>query len=202
MGKRLSIIVMLTSLVLSFATAQEAPAVSPIYSYASMSSGYGAILSDQPYVQAIPLGVQTGVLSNSDDGRLALGFGTRMDMEFGITDGSDFSIDMLMGMECMYRFSRNVALDFMLGLAVGIVDTASTLGDVVTMGPGAAALVRFTPSHMNLVSLDIGMAAYAHIGIDTDYIGASLVPFIGITFDFTGFPYLALPHYAAHILVY
>ena len=191
----------LMCLVLTGAGAQDDVYVPPIYSYGSVSSGYVATLSDQPYAQSIPLGLQTGILANSQDGSFALGFGARSDFEFGIgKEGPDISFDILMGLEGMYRMNRNVAFDFMLGLAVGVLDSRISNEPIITMGPGAAALVRFTPTYMNLVSLDVGLAAYGHIGLDVDYVGISLVPFVGITFDFTHFPYL--PHYAAHLLLY
>lgn len=199
--KRICTVLVMFFLVLPlFADSQS---VSPVYSYVSIGSGYNARFAfENDSRQSIPLTMQSGVLSNSDDGSFALGFGTRADFEFGIGSGSGFSMDILCGFEAMYRFSRNIALDVLAGLTVSILDTAGDADSIVTMGPGAAASVRLSPTGFSALSLDLGAAAYGHFAVDSDYAGAGITPFVAVTFDFGAIPYISIPHYVSHILVY
>ena len=180
--------------------------VPPFYNYLSISTGYNAQLAFSPSgcSQAVPLGMATGFLSNNSSGTFALGFGSRVDLEFGIgSDSTDFSLDTVFGLEGMARINSFLALDFMAGLAIGVVDSESASdGSVVTMGPGGVIALRLFPSGFNAISIDAGLAAYGQIGITDRYYGISLVPYVGFTVDFGSFPYAYVPLAMANMLIY
>ena len=192
--KKPAIILLLFSVIAFSASAsQSVPAVS---SYFSISSGYTAVMADEGFSQGVPLGFQSGVLSNSSDGSYALGFGTRMDLSFGAGASSSMLAEGLIRVNSMLSF------DFLAGLGIGVMETKESAykDSVVTMGPAASAALRFSPGANGIVSIDLGLAAYGHFAVGEDYSGLSVTPFVGFTFDFTAFPYI--PHYVTHLLIY
>lgn len=199
--KKPAIILLLLSVIAFSASAnQSVPAVS---SYFSISSGYTAVMADEGFSQGVPLGFQSGVLSNSSDGSYALGFGTRMDLSFGAgTSSSMLALDMNFGIEGLIRVNSMLSFDFLAGLGIGVMETKESAykDSVVTMGPAASAALRFSPGANGIVSIDFGLAAYGHFAVGEDYSGLSVTPFVGFTFDFTAFPYI--PHYVTHLLIY
>ena len=101
--KKATVIILLSLIsMLALNAAGDERALPPVYSYLSLQSGYNATVSDADgFQQAVPLSFQSGVLSNSDDGNYALGFGTRVDIDFGVgSDASLFSMDVL---SCLFR---------------------------------------------------------------------------------------------------
>ena len=199
--KKPAIILLLFSVIAFSASAsQSVPAVS---SYFSISSGYTAVMADEGFSQGVPLGFQSGVLSNSSDGSYALGFGTRMDLSFGAgASSSMLALDMNFGIEGLIRVNSMLSFDFLTGLGIGVMETKESAykDSVVTMGPAASAALRFSPGANGIVSIDLGLAAYGHFAVGEDYSGLSVTPFVGFTFDFTAFPYI--PHYVTHLLIY
>ena len=199
--KKPAIILLLLSVIAFSASAnQSVPAVS---SYFSISSGYTAVMADEGFSQGVPLGFQSGVLSNSSDGSYALGFGTRMDLSFGAgASSSMLALDMNFGIEGLIRVNSMLSFDFLAGLGIGVMETKESAykDSVVTMGPAASAALRFSPGANGIVSIDFGLAAYGHFAVGEDYSGLSVTPFVGFTFDFTAFPYI--PHYVTHLLIY
>lgn len=199
--KKPAIILLLLSVIAFSASAnQSVPAVS---SYFSISSGYTAVMADEGFSQGVPLGFQSGVLSNSSDGFYALGFGTRMDLSFGAgASSSMLALDMNFGIEGLIRVNSMLSFDFLAGLGIGVMETKESAykDSVVTMGPAASAALRFSPGANGIVSIDFGLAAYGHFAVGEDYSGLSVTPFVGFTFDFTAFPYI--PHYVTHLLIY
>lgn len=199
--KKPAIILLLFSVIAFSASAsQSVPAVS---SYFSISSGYTAVMADEGFSQGVPLGFQSGVLSNSSDGFYALGFGTRMDLSFGAgASSSMLALDMNFGIEGLIRVNSMLSFDFLAGLGIGVMETKESAykDSVVTMGPAASAALRFSPGANGIVSIDFGLAAYGHFAVGEDYSGLSVTPFVGFTFDFTAFPYI--PHYVTHLLIY
>ena len=213
MKKPAIILLLLSVIAFSASAGQSVPAVS---SYFSISSGYTAVMADEGFSQGVPLGFQSGVLSNSSDGSYALGFGTRMDLSFGAGASSsmlaldmNFGIeglirvnDMNFGIEGLIRVNSMLSFDFLAGLGIGVMETKESAykDSVVTMGPAASAALRFSPGANGIVSIDFGLAAYGHFAVGEDYSGLSVTPFVGFTFDFTAFPYI--PHYVTHLLIY
>ena len=199
--KKPAIILLLFSVIaVSASASQSVPAVS---SYFSISSGYTAVMADEGFSQGVPLGFQSGVLSNSSDGFYALGFGTRMDLSFGAgASSSMLALDMNFGIEGLIRVNSMLSFDFLAGLGIGVMETKESAykDSVVTMGPAASAALRFSPGANGIVSIDFGLAAYGHFAVGEDYSGLSVTPFVGFTFDFTAFPYI--PHYVTHLLIY
>ena len=200
MKKPAIILLLLSVIAFSASAGQSVPAVS---SYFSISSGYTAVIADEGFSQGVPLGFQSGVLSNSSDGSYALGFGTRMDLSFGAgASSSMLALDMNFGIEGLIRVNSMLSFDFLAGLGIGVMETKESAykDSVVTMGPAASAALRFSPGANGIVSIDFGLAAYGHFAVGEDYSGLSVTPFVGFTFDFTAFPYI--PHYVTHLLIY
>lgn len=200
MKKPAIILLLLSVIAFSASASQSVPAVS---SYFSISSGYTAVMADEGFSQGVPLGFQSGVLSNSSDGSYALGFGTRMDLSFGAgASSSMLALDMNFGIEGLIRVNSMLSFDFLAGLGIGVMETKESAykDSVVTMGPAASAALRFSPGANGIVSIDFGLAAYGHFAVGEDYSGLSVTPFVGFTFDFTAFPYI--PHYVTHLLIY
>lgn len=200
MKKPAIILLLLSVIAFSASAGQSVPAVS---SYFSISSGYTAVMADEGFSQGVPLGFQSGVLSNSSDGSYALGFGTRMDLSFGAgASSSMLALDMNFGIEGLIRMNSMLSFDFLAGLGIGVMETKESAykDSVVTMGPAASAALRFSPGANGIVSIDLGLAAYGHFAVGEDYSGLSVTPFVGFTFDFTAFPYI--PHYVTHLLIY
>ncbi len=200
MKKPAIILLLLSVIAVSASASQSVPAVS---SYFSISSGYTAVMADEGFSQGVPLGFQSGVLSNSSDGSYALGFGTRMDLSFGAgASSSMLALDMNFGIEGLIRMNSMLSFDFLAGLGIGVMETKESAykDSVVTMGPAASATLRFSPGANGIVSIDLGLAAYGHFAVGEDYSGLSVTPFVGFTFDFTAFPYI--PHYVTHLLIY
>lgn len=200
MKKPAIILLLLSIIAFSASASQSVPAVS---SYFSISSGYTAVMADEGFSQGVPLGFQSGVLSNSSDGSYALGFGTRMDLSFGAgASSSMLALDMNFGIEGLIRMNSMLSFDFLAGLGIGVMETKESAykDSVVTMGPAASAALRFSPGANGIVSIDLGLAAYGHFAVGEDYSGLSVTPFVGFTFDFTAFPYI--PHYVTHLLIY
>lgn len=200
MKKPAIILLLLSVIAFSASAGQSLPAVS---SYFSISSGYTAVMADEGFSQGVPLGFQSGVLSNSSDGSYALGFGTRMDLSFGAgASSSMLALDMNFGIEGLIRMNSMLSFDFLAGLGIGVMETKESAykDSVVTMGPAASAALRFSPGANGIVSIDLGLAAYGHFAVGEDYSGLSVTPFVGFTFDFTAFPYI--PHYVTHLLIY
>ena len=200
MKKPAIILLLLSVIAFSASAGQSVPAVS---SYFSISSGYTAVIADEGFSQGVPLGFQSGVLSNSSDGFYALGFGTRMDLSFGAgASSSMLALDMNFGIEGLIRVNSMLSFDFLAGLGIGVMETKESAykDSVVTMGPAASAALRFSPGANGIVSIDFGLAAYGHFAVGEDYSGLSVTPFVGFTFDFTAFPYI--PHYVTHLLIY
>lgn len=200
MKKPAIILLLLSVIAFSASAGQSVPAVS---SYFSISSGYTAVIADEGFSQGVPLGFQSGVLSNSSDGSYALGFGTRMDLSFGAgASSSMLALDMNFGIEGLIRVNSMLSFDFLAGLGIGVMETKESAykDSVVTMGPAASAALRFSPGANGIVSIDLGLAAYGHFAVGEDYSGLSMIPFAGFTFDFTAFPYI--PHYVTHLLIY
>lgn len=200
MKKPAIILLLLSVIAFSASAGQSVPAVS---SYFSISSGYTAVMADEGFSQGVPLGFQSGVLSNSSDGSYALGFGTRMDLSFGAgASSSMLALDMNFGIEGLIRVNSMLSFDFLAGLGIGVMETKESAykDSVVTMGPAASAALRFSPGANGIVSIDLGLAAYGHFSVGEDYSGLSVTPFVGFTFDFTAFPYI--PHYVTHLLIY
>ena len=98
--------------------------------------------------------------------------------------------------------SSHVSFGLLAGLDVAVVDSESHNDGIVTMGPGAVFLTRLSPMRSGALAFDIGLAAYGHFALGEDYAGASLVPFVGITFDFSSFPYLFYPYHVSHVIVF
>ena len=200
MKKPAIILLLLSVIAFSASAGQSLPAVS---SYFSISSGYTAVMADEGFSQGVPLGFQSGVLSNSSDGSYALGFGTRMDLSFGAgASSSMLALDMNFGIEGLIRVNSMLSFDFLAGLGIGVMETKESAykDSIVTMGPAASAALRFSPGANGIVSIDLGLAAYGHFAVGEDYSGLSVTPFVGFTFDFTAFPYI--PHYVTHLLIY
>lgn len=200
MKKPAIILLLLSVIAFSASAGQSVPAVS---SYFSISSGYTAVMADEGFSQGVPLGFQSGVLSNSSDGSYALGFGTRMDLSFGAgASSSMLALDMNFGIEGLIRVNNMLSFDFLAGLGIGVMETKESAykDSIVTMGPAASAALRFSPGANGIVSIDLGLAAYGHFAVGEDYSGLSVTPFVGFTFDFTAFPYI--PHYVTHLLIY
>ncbi len=200
MKKPAIILLLLSVIAFSASAGQSVPAVS---SYFSISSGYTAVMADEGFSQGVPLGFQSGVLSNSSDGSYALGFGTRMDLSFGAgASSSMLALDMNFGIEGLIRVNSMLSFDFLAGLGIGVMETKESAykDSIVTMGPAASAALRFSPGANGIVSIDLGLAAYGHFAVGEDYSGLSVTPFVGFTFDFTAFPYI--PHYVTHLLIY
>lgn len=203
--KKATVIILLALMsMLALNAAGDERALPPVYSYLSLQSGYNATVSDADgFQQAVPLSFQSGVLSNSDDGSYALGFGTRVDIDFGVgSDASLFSMDVLLGADVLLRLNDHVSFGLLAGLDVAVVDSESHNDGIVTMGPGAVFLTRLSPMRSGALAFDIGLAAYGHFALGEDYAGASLVPFVGITFDFSSFPYLFYPYHVSHVIVF
>lgn len=200
MKKPAIILLLLSVIAFSASAGQSVPAVS---SYFSISSGYTAVMADEGFSQGVPLGFQSGVLSNSSDGSYALGFGTRMDLSFGAgASSSMLALDMNFGIEGLIRVNSMLSFDFLAGLGIGVMETKESAykDSIVTMGPAASAALRFSPGANGIISIDLGLAAYGHFAVGEDYSGLSVTPFVGFTFDFTAFPYI--PHYVTHLLIY
>ena len=176
--------------------------IPPTYSYVSLGTGYVAGLSNQPYRQAVPVSMQAGVLSNNDSGTMGLGFGTRLDLGFDVGgDDGQLSFDILTGMDSIFRLNRVLSLDVIFGLATGIVDDDRG-GSIVTLGPGISAALRITPPGFTGIAFDIGAAAYGQFGVGEDYIGVDIVPFVGITFNVSSWPWFYHPLYLAETLIW
>lgn len=160
----------------------------PFYGYLMMGTGYTGTFSNYDYAQAFPLSIQAGTLHNSNNGKMALGFGVRLDMEMG-SDGYEFllSMDSLYGLDMFFRLNRNVGIDVLLGFAVGMKDVGREVrGELLfTMGPGAVASVRLSPSSFTGLAFDFGLAVYGNFGLanSVSYSGVTFIPFVGMTFD-------------------
>lgn len=188
-----------------FATGPVDNSLPPFCSYISIQSGYNVAPSDRGLAQTVPLAFQTGFLNNSDDGSWAMGFGTRIDIDFGIASSPDaLNIDTLFGLETLLRPTNFMAVDLLFGLSTSVLDIPDTAFEesVVTLGPGLAAALRFSPPGINVVALDIGCAIYGHFAVEGHYTGFGVTPFVGITIDFSAFPYLYLPHYISHMIIF
>ena len=169
MKKPAIILLLLSVIAFSASAGQSVPAVS---SYFSISSGYTAVIADEGFSQGVPLGFQSGVLSNSSDGSYALGFGTRMDLSFGAgASSSMLALDMNFGIEGLIRVNSMLSFDFLAGLGIGVMETKESAykDSVVTMGPAASAALRFSPGANGIVSIDLGLAAYGHFAVGEDY---------------------------------
>ncbi len=200
MKKPAIILLLLSVIAFSASAGQSVPAVS---SYFSISSGYTAVMADEGFSQGVPLGFQSGVLSNSSDGSYALGFGTRMDLSFGAgASSSMLALDMNFGIEGLIRVNSMLSFDFLAGLGIGVMETKESAykDSMVTMWPASSAALHFGLGANGIVSIDLGLAAYGHFAVGEDYSGLSVTPFVGFTFDFTAFPYI--PHYVTHLLIY
>ena len=162
----------------------------PTYSYTTISTGFSISAAEKEEVRnAIPVSFQAGVLSNNESGSMALGFGTRIDIGFGI--GSN---------------SRNISIDTMAGLvlagcAFGFIDTEEN-PDLLTMGPALSAALRITPAGFSAVALDAGAAVYGQFGIGDEYTGVNFVPYVSITFDLSSWPVFFHPYHSSHVIIF
>ena len=164
----------------------------PFYNYTMFGTGYTGTVSNYDYIQSIPFVLQAGTLHNSKDGKMALGFGMRLDVEFGFKDRDVLlSMDLLTGLDMFFRLSRNIGIDVLLGFAFGMKDVGSEVqGELLTtIGPGASASLRLTPSNFSGLSFDIGLAAYGNFGVvnRASYAGVTLTPFVGLTVNLSAF---------------
>ena len=166
--------------------AEDNSSDSPFYGYISFTSGYVANFSNQAdsYDHFIPLGLQYGFMEFESTNRFALGFGHRVDLEYGIisdkAENGSFSIETLAGLNGYIKINRHLALDLLVGVALGVIDTSAK--NFFTIGPGMAASLRIYPGITGF-SFDVGIATYGHFSFGGNYMGASVVPFAGFTFD-------------------
>lgn len=174
----------------------------PTYAYTTLSTGFSLSSGNGDISKAVPLSFQTGVLSNSDSGSMAMGFGTRMDIGFGIgSSDRDLSLDMVMGLDMLFRFNSTLALDVLAGYAVGFVDTDNKTS-ILTMGPGLSAALRVTPAGFSAIALDAGAAIYGQFGIGDEYAGFNFVPYVSVTFDISAWYMLFYPFYGSHMIIF
>lgn len=181
---------------------QESP-YPPTYSYTTLSTGFSISAAEgEDMRNAIPVSFQAGVLSNNESGSMALGFGTRIDIGFGIGSNSrNISIDTMAGLDMLFRFNRSFALDVLAGCAFGFIDTEEN-PDLLTMGPALSAALRITPAGFSAVALDAGVAVYGQFGIGDEYTGVNFVPYVSITFDLSSWPVLFHPYHSSHVIIF
>lgn len=181
---------------------QESP-YPPTYSYTTLSTGFSISAAEgEDMRNAIPVSFQAGVLSNNESGSMALGFGTRIDIGFGIGSNSrNISIDTMAGLDMLFRFNRSFALDVLAGCAFGFTDTDENTS-VLTMGPALSAALRVTPAGFSAVALDAGAAVYGQFGIGDEYTGVNFVPYVSITFDLSSWPVFFHPYHSSHVIIF
>lgn len=200
----ISVMILLFSLssVWALNEVQESP-YPPTYSYTTISTGFSISAADGEEVRnAVPVSFQAGVLSNNESGSMAMGFGTRIDIGFGIGSNSrNISIDTMAGLDMLFRFNRSFAIDVLAGCAFGFIGTDEN-PDILTIGPALSAALRITPAGFSAVALDAGAAVYGQFGIGDEYTGVNFVPYVSITFDISSWPVLFHPYHSSHVIIF
>ncbi len=160
--------------------------------YTSFTLGYNALISNTEgdmIDHYIPFGAQTGYLTFNRAETYAFGPGFRTDFGFGFDeDDVLFSADFLLGLDNLIVFNEHFQLDILAGLAMSIIEIPDSSpweeSEVFTLGPGASVTFRISP-FANEFYIDAGLAVYGHFSLDSDYMGASVLPYIGFSIDLT-----------------